>query len=171
MAFVCHARRGRSPRGVEEEVVVEDPNGVTIEQSAQCFLPVGTTTGQFLLSGWGNGREVIAPLTNEEVGGIAGHPGQCPLAKVCHGEALPWPSLQGHVGIGVLPGCILVVRKGWYGGVARMALEIQGVAQVVEWRQVGEYAAITDFMWLRRMNLVLDDPRKEGKGMYPCHQV
>ena len=52
-----------------------------------------------------------------------------------------------------------------------MAPEVEGVAQVVEWRQVGEYAAITDFVWLRRMNLVLDDAKKEGKGMCPCHQV
>ena len=151
--------------------MVEDPSGVSIEQCAQCLLPVGTTTGHFLLSGWGNGREVIAPLTNEEVGGVAGQPGQCPLAKVCHGEALPWPSLQGHVGIRVPPGCILVVRKGLFGGVARMAPEVEGVAQMVEWRQVGEYAAITDFVWLRRMNLVLDDAKKEGKVMCPCHQV
>ena len=72
--------------------------------------------------------EVIAPLTNEEVEGVAGHPDQCPLAKACHGEALPWPSLQGHVGIRVPPGCILVVRKGLYGGVARvsMAPEVEG---------------------------------------------
>ena len=29
-----------------------------------------------------------------------------------------------------------------------------------------------DFVLLRRMNLVLDDPKKEaGKGMCPCHQV
>ena len=48
---------------------------------------------------------------------------------------------------------------------------VERVAQVVEWRQVGEYAAVTDFVWLRRMNLVLDDPKKEGKGMCPCHQV
>ena len=33
----------------------------------------------------GGGREVVAPLTNEEVGGVAGHHNQCPLAKVCHG--------------------------------------------------------------------------------------
>ena len=46
------------------------------------------------------------------------------------------------------------------------------VAQVVEWRQVGEYAALTDFVWLQRMNVVLDDPKKEAdKGMCPCHQV
>ena len=164
-------QEGEEVEGGEEEVVVEDPNGVSIEQSAQCLLPVGTTTGHFLLSGWGNGRAVIAPLTNEEVGGVAGHPDQCPLAKVCHGEALPWPSLQGHVGIRVPPGCILVVRRGLYGGVARVAPEVEGVAQVVEWRQVGEYATVTDFVWLRRMNLVLDDAKKEGQGMCPCHQV
>ena len=138
-------QEGEEPQGGDEDVVVEDPNGVSIEQSAQCLLPVGTTTGHFLLSGWGNGREVIAPLTKEEVGGVAGHPDQCPLAKVCHGEALPLPSLQGHVGIRVPPGCILVVRKGLYGGVARVAPEVEGVAQVVEWRQVGEYAPVRDF--------------------------
>ena len=151
--------------GGEEEEVVEDPNGVSIEPCAQCLLPLGTTTGHFLLSGLGNGREVIAPLTNEEVGGIEGHPDQCPLARVCHGEALPWLSLQGHVGIRVPPGCILVVRKGLYGGPARVAPEVEGVAQVVEWRQVGEYAAVTDFVWLRRRNLVLDDAKKESKDL------
>ena len=164
-------QEGEEPEGGEEEELVEDPNGVSIEQCAQCLLAVGTTTGHFLLSGWGGGREVLAPLSNEEVGGVAGHPDECPLAKVCHGEAVPWPTLQGHVGIRVPPGCILVVRKGLYGGVARVAREVEGVAQVVEWRQVGEYAAVTDFVWLGRMNLVLDDPKKEGKGMCPCHQV
>ena len=43
-----------------------------------------------------------------------------------------------------------------------MAPEVEGVAQVVEWRQVGEYAAGTDFVWLRRMNVVLDDAKKEA---------
>ena len=152
--------------------LLEDPDGVSIEQCAQCLLPVGTTTGHFLLSGWGGRREVVAPLTTEEVGGIAGHPDECPLAKVCHGEALPWPTLQGHVGIKVPAGTILVVRKGMYGGMARVPLELRGVAQVMEWRKVQEYAAVTNFVWLRRMNLVLDDPKKEaGKGMCPCHQV
>ena len=43
---------------------------------------------------------------------------------------------------------------------------------MVEWRQVGEYAALTDFTRLLRMNLVLDGPKKEAsKGMCPCHQV
>ena len=102
--------------------------------------------------------EVIAPLTNEEVGGVAGHPDQCPLAKVCHGEALPWPSLQGHVGIRVPPGCILVVRKGLYAGVARVAPEVEGVAQVVEWRQVTEYAAVTD-----RLRVAEEDGARAGR--------
>ena len=157
-------------QGEEEEVVV-DPSGVSIEQSAQCLLPVGTTTGHFSLSGWVNGREVIAPLANEEAGGVAGLPDQCPLVKVCHGEALPWPALQWHVGIKVPAGTILVVRRGLYGGVARVAPEVEGVAQVVEWRQVGEYVAVTDFVWLQTINLVLDDAKKEGQGMCPCHQV
>ena len=52
-----------------------------------------------------------------------------------------------------------------------MAPEVEGVAQVVEWRQVGEYSPVTDFVWLRRMNLVLDDAKKEGQGMCPYHQV
>ena len=114
---------------------------------------------------------MIAPLTNEEAGAVAGHPDQCPLAKVCHGEALPWPALQGHVGIKVPAGTSLVVRRGLYGGVARVAPEVEGVAQVVEWRQVGEYAAVTDFVWLRRLGLVLDNAKKEGQGMCPCQQV
>ena len=127
-------QEGEEVEGGEEEEVVVDPNGVSIEQSAQCLLPVGTTTGHFLLSGWGIGREVISPLTNEEAGAVAGHPDQCPLAKVCHGEALPWPTLQGHVGMKVPAGTILVVRRGLYGGVARVAPEVEWVAQVVEWR-------------------------------------
>ena len=45
-----------------------------------------------------------------------------------------------------------------------MVPEVEGVAQVVEWRQVGEYAAVTDFVRLRRMNLVLDDPRRRPKA-------
>ena len=50
-------------------------------------------------------------------------------------------------------GTILVVRKGMYGGPARVPPELEGVAQVVEWRHVGEYAAVTDFVWLRRIYL------------------
>ena len=62
---------------------------------------------------------MIAPLTNEEAGAVAGQPDQCPLDKVCHGKALPWPALQGHVGIKVPANTILVVRRGLYGEVAR----------------------------------------------------
>ena len=114
---------------------------------------------------------MVAPLTNEEAGGVTSHSDQCPLAKVCHGDALPWLwPLKGHVGIRVPPGCMLVVTKQLYGGVARVAPEVEGVAQVVEWRQVGEYAAVTDFVWLRMRNPVVDDPKKEGKDMCPCHQ-
>ena len=59
-----------------------------------------------------------------------------------------------------------------YGGVARVPSELEGLAQVVEWRQVQEYAALTHFVWRRRMSLVLHDPKKEaGKGMCPCHQL
>ena len=95
-------QEGEEVEGGEEEVVAEDPTGVSIEQSAQCLLLLGTTSGHFLLSGWRNGREVIAPLTNEEVGGVAGHPDQCPLAKVCHvmGRHCPGPPCKGMLGLG-----------------------------------------------------------------------
>ena len=62
-------QEGEEQEWGEEEELLEASNGVGIEQCAQCLLPVGTTTGQFLLSGWGDGREVVAPVTNEEVGG------------------------------------------------------------------------------------------------------
>ena len=62
---------------------MEDPNGVSIEQCAQCLLPVGTTTGHFLLSGWGNGREVLAPLTNEEEVVVHGVSGVRHVLRVC----------------------------------------------------------------------------------------
>ena len=61
---LCAVPGGGGGGGGGERVVVEDPNGVSIEQCAQCLLPVGTTAGYFLLSGRGDGREVIAPLTN-----------------------------------------------------------------------------------------------------------
>ena len=51
--------------------------GSGIEHCAQCSLPMGTTTGH---GGVGGGREVVAPVsTEEEGGGVAGHPDQCPL--------------------------------------------------------------------------------------------
>ena len=144
-------QEGEEPEGGGEEGGGEDPNGVRIEQCAQCLLPVGTTTGHFLLIGGGVGGRWLPPSLIRRWGGVAGHPDPCLLAKVCHGEALPWHTLQGHVAIKVPAGTILVVRKGMYGGVARVPQELEGVAQVVEWRQVQEYAAVTDFVWLRRM--------------------
>ena len=77
-------QEGEEVEGGEEEEEVVDPNGVSIEQSAECLLPVGTTTEHFLLSGWGIGREVISPLTNEEAGAFAGH-NSVPL-----GQGVPW---------------------------------------------------------------------------------
>ena len=35
----------------------------------------------------------------------------------------------------------------------------------------GGSAAVTDFVWLRRRNWVLDDSKMEGNGMCPSHQV
>ena len=77
---------------------VEDPNWVSIGQRAQCLLPVGTTAGHFLLSGWGVGREVVAPLTNEEeVGGGRRPPRspwlRCALGRQCRGP--PWKGMLG----------------------------------------------------------------------------
>ena len=85
--------------GGEEVVVVVDPNWVSIEQSAQCLLRMGTTTGHFLLSGWRNGREVIAPLTNEEVGGVAGH------RSVPLGQGVPWGGTALALPARALPAC------------------------------------------------------------------
>ena len=105
-------------------------------------------------------------------GGVAGHPDQCPLAKVCHGEALPWPSLQGHVGIRVPPGCILVVKRGLYGGSSGKGGPWGGGGGPGGGVEAsGGVCGRHGLRWLRRMNLVLDDAKKEGQGMCPCHQV
>ena len=74
-------QEGEEPEGGEEEELVEDPNGVSIEQCAQCLLPMGITTGHFLLSGWGSGRDVVAPLTNEGGGGGRRPPRSVPLGQ------------------------------------------------------------------------------------------
>ena len=87
------------------------------------------------------------------------------------GRHCPSPPCKGMLGLRCRRAPFWVVRRGLYGGVARVAPEVEGVAQVVEWRQVGEYAAVTDFVWLRRLGLVLDDVKKEGQGMCQCHQV
>ena len=151
---------------------MEDLNGVSIEQCAQCLLPMEQPPGTFYCRAGGLGGRWFFPLTSEEVRRVAGHPDKCPLAKVCHREPLPWPTLQGHVGIKVPAGTILVVRKEMYGGVASVPPELQGVAQLVHWRQVREYAAVIEFVQLRRMSPVLDGPKREAsKGMCPCHQM
>ena len=48
-------QEGEEVEGGEEEVVVEDPNWVSIEQSAQCLLLLGTATGHFFCRGGGMG--------------------------------------------------------------------------------------------------------------------
>ena len=51
-------------------------------------------------------------------------------------------------------------------------LTSRGLPRWLECRQVQEYAAVADFVLVQRLNLVLDDHKKEaGKGMCPCHQV
>ena len=68
--------------------------------------------GIFCCRDGGLGGRWLPPSRLRRGGGVAGHPDQCPLAKVCHGEALPWPTLRGHVGMKVPAGTILVVREG-----------------------------------------------------------
>ena len=76
----------------------------------------GNNHGPFFVEGV-QGGGVLAPLSAEEVERVAGHPNHCPLDKVCHGEAVPWPGLQEHVGM---------VRRRTYGGVARVLPEFEG---------------------------------------------
>ena len=78
---------------------------------AQCLLPVGTTTGHFLSRGWGSGREVVAPLTTEEVGGLAGHPDQCPLAAVQEGV---WYGGNGGLRARISGGAVALGQLGCY---------------------------------------------------------
>ena len=79
---------------------MEDPNGVSIEQCAQCLLPVGTTTGHFLLSAWGGGREVVAPLTNEEVGeGWQATPISAPSPRCAMGRHCRSQPCKGMLGL------------------------------------------------------------------------
>ena len=98
-------QEGEVVDGGEEEEVVENPNGVSIEPSAQCLLPMGTTTGHFLLSGWGNGREVSAPLTNEEVGGGSKATPICaPSPRCAMGRRCPGPPCKGMLRLGCRQG-------------------------------------------------------------------
>ena len=92
------------------------------------LAPSGTTIGHFLLRGWVGGGSWLPPSPLRRGAGVARHPDRCRLAKVCRGKALPWPNLQEHVGIKVSTGAIVMVRKGMYGGVARVPPEVKGVA-------------------------------------------
>ena len=92
-------QEGEEVEGGEEEVVVVDPNGVSIEQSAECLLPVGTTTGHFLLSGWEIRREVIAPLTNEEAGAVPATPNSARWPRCAMGRHCPGPPCKGMLGL------------------------------------------------------------------------
>ena len=91
--------RGRSRRGGGGQELVEDPNGVNIEQCAQCLLPLGTTTGQLLLSGWGFGSEVVAPLTTEEVGGLQATPISAPWPRCAMRRHCRGPPCKGMLGL------------------------------------------------------------------------
>ena len=89
-------QEGEEVEGGEEEVVVEDPNGVSIEPSAECLLPVGTTTGHFLLSGWGNGRG--------GGGGSQATPISAPWPRCAMGRHCPGPPCKGMLGLGCRQG-------------------------------------------------------------------
>ena len=87
MVSVCHALRGRSRRGGG------GPNGVSIEQCAQCLLPQGTTTGHFCLGGEGGGR--WCPSHHRGGGGGGGRQAtptsapwpRCAMGRHCRGLA------------------------------------------------------------------------------------
>ena len=116
------------------------------------------------------GQRWLPPSPPRRLGG--GAPQPVPLGQGVPGEAVPWPRTQGHVGIHVPAGTILVVRRGMYGGVARYPLELEGLAQGVEWWQFENRAAVPDFVLLQRMKLELDKPKKESReGMRPCHEL
>ena len=61
-------QEGEEPEGGGEEEGAEDPNGVSIEQCAQCLLPVGTTTRHFFVEGMG-GRRWLPPSPLRRGGG------------------------------------------------------------------------------------------------------
>ena len=96
MVFVCHARSGRSQKGGRKRRGGGGGNGVSIEQCAQCLLPVGTTTGLFLLP-WGvGGWEVVVPLTTAEVGGgLQATPTSAPLPRCAMGRHFRGPPCKG----------------------------------------------------------------------------
>ena len=63
---------------------------------------------------------------------------QCPYPEWFHASSWDYtpgtPRLKEQVGIQVLPGTILVARRGMHGGVAAATPQLEGLAHVVEWR-------------------------------------
>ena len=82
----------------------EYPNGVCIEQYAPCLLLNGTTTGHFLLMGWGRGRGDWFPSFQRGGGGGGWHSTptnaprpRCPVGRHCPGQPA---RARGHLGAG-----------------------------------------------------------------------
>ena len=85
--------------GGEEEVGGEDPDGVSIEHCAQCLLPVGTTTGHFLLTGWGGGRGRFLPLSlPRRWRGWPATPTSAPWPRCAMGRHCPGPAWKSMLG-------------------------------------------------------------------------
>ena len=63
-------QEGAEPEGGEKEELVEDHNGVSIEQCAQCLLPVGTKPGIFCCRGGGVGGRWLPPSLMRRWGGL-----------------------------------------------------------------------------------------------------
>ena len=53
------------------------------------MLPPGSNNHRALFVEGLGGRVGVARLSTQKVERVAGHPDQCPPAKVCHGAALP----------------------------------------------------------------------------------
>ena len=105
-------QKGEEPERGEEEELVKDPNVVSIEQCAQCLLPVGTAIGDFSLSGLEGRREVVTPLINEEVGGgVTGHTSNAPWPKCAMGRLLAGPPCKGMLGLGCRRGAFLWCQR------------------------------------------------------------
>ena len=89
-------------------------------------------------------------------------------------ESVPWAGtalgIEEHIGTTVPAGTILAERKGTYGEVAHTPLKLEGPAWVAVWQQVTQYVELTDFVCLRRMNLVPYNPNgQQRRGVCPCH--
>ena len=65
----------------------------SIEQCGQCLLPERTTTGDLFVGGVRPGGRWLPPSQLRRLRGLQATPTSALWPKVCHGEALPWPSL------------------------------------------------------------------------------